>query len=207
MPEREGLVGAADGGTLFLDEIGEIPPEVQAHLLRFLDGRGEYHRLGETQTRRANVRLVCATNRAPGTLKHDLVPRLKVHIETPALEARREDIPLIVRHLLRSNAWGAPFVDAVAPSSIVKLLRERYATNVRELEQRLIRATRVSASPPLRLEEARAVIHVERTEDARAEAEVRAALEKHRWNVSRAAESLGISGHALARLIKKYGLR
>ncbi len=171
MPERPGLVGAADGGTLFLDEIGEVPPEVQARLLRLLDS-GEYHRLGETHARRANVRLVCATNRPLSALKHNLVPRLKVHIETPSLEARREDIPLLVRHLLLTNPAAAAFVREgprrevdVAASLVVKLLRERYPTNIRELEQRLVRALRVSRFPPLRLEVRIPGIRVAETDD------------------------------------------
>ncbi len=216
MPEREGLVGAADGGTLFLDEIGEVPIEVQAHLLRLLDGGGEYHRLGETQTRRANVRLVCATNRNVQALKHDLLARLKVHIAAPPLEARREDIPLLVRHLVllgaKTNPAAAAFVRDgahevdVAASLITALLRERYPTNVRELEQRLLRAMRSCASPPLRFEE-RAVVRPANDDTELGEAELRATLEQHRWNVSRAADALGISRHALTRLMRKYGLQ
>ncbi|HEY1959996.1 MAG TPA: sigma 54-interacting transcriptional regulator [Polyangiaceae bacterium] len=207
MPERIGLVGAADGGTLFLDEIGEMPPELQAHLLRFLDARGKYNRLGETLTRHANVRLVCATNRGPAGLKFDLLARLMVRIQTPSLEARREDIPLIVRHLLRASPSAAAFANDVDPSLMVKLLRMRFPTNVRELEEHLVRALRFSAgSPPLRLVEPRGVVPAP-PEDERMVAEIRAALERHGWHVSRAAESLGMSRHALARLMKKHGIR
>ena len=83
MPERRGLIGEADGGSLFLDEIGELPVELQAHLLRVLDGDGEYQRLGEGVARRSNFRLIAATNRDPSTLKHDLAARFTARIELP----------------------------------------------------------------------------------------------------------------------------
>src|SRR6185503_16398678 len=73
MAERAGLIGEANGGTLFLDEIGELPAELQAHLLRVLDGDGEYQRLGDAQQRRSDFRLVAATNRDPSSLKHDFL--------------------------------------------------------------------------------------------------------------------------------------
>src|SRR5256885_12859655 len=76
MPERPGVVGEADGSTLFLDEIGELPTELQSHLLRFLDERGEYTRLGDARRRTSDVRVVAATNRALEDLKHDLAARL-----------------------------------------------------------------------------------------------------------------------------------
>jgi two-component system, NtrC family, response regulator HydG len=202
MPEREGLVGAVDKGTLFLDEIGEIAPELQAHLLRLLDARGEYHRLGETQTRRADVRLVCATNRDVSALKHDLLPRLKVRVAVPPLEQRREDIPLIARRLLLANPLGARFANDVSSSLIETLLREPFAGNVRELEHLLLRAIQFSVTGSLRLPEQQAPAH--ELEEAR---RVRAALDEAGWNVSRAADALGMSRHALARLIKKHGLR
>jgi len=107
MAERPGLLGAADGATLFLDEIGELPHALQAHLLRVLDA-GEYHRLGEARPRRSTARLIAATNRAPDELKHDLLPRLRLRIALPGLDQRREDIPLIARHVLRTMAAGDP---------------------------------------------------------------------------------------------------
>src|SRR5262249_14365097 len=107
-PERPGLIAQADGGTLFLDEIGELPWDLQAHLLRVLDAGGESHRLGEATARRASIRLVAATNRAPGELKHDLLARLTLRLVMPELAARPEDIPLLVRHLLRRAAEQSP---------------------------------------------------------------------------------------------------
>lgn len=100
MNERAGLIGAADGGTLFLDELGELPHEVQAHLLRVLDEGGEYQRLGESQTRRSDFRLVGATNRPASALKHDLLQRFRLRVEVPGLELRPSDVPLILLHLV-----------------------------------------------------------------------------------------------------------
>ena len=73
-PERAGRVGQADGSSLFLDEIGELPAAIQARLLRVLD-EGEYHRLGEPTARRSDFRLIAATNRPDGALKHDVLAR------------------------------------------------------------------------------------------------------------------------------------
>jgi two-component system nitrogen regulation response regulator GlnG/two-component system response regulator HydG len=203
MPEREGLVGAVDKGTLFLDEIGEIAPELQAHLLRLLDARGEYHRLGETHARRADVRLVCATNRPVSALKHDLVPRLKVRVALPPLEHRREDIPLIARHLLRASPMGAPFVDAISSALMETLVTGSYESNVRDLEHLLLRAMEFSrGTPPLRLPDKDGAVRVKPDERA----EIVAALAAHSWNVSHAADTLGISRHALARLMKKHAI-
>lgn len=148
-PERPGLVGAADRSSLLLDEIGELSHPLQAHLLRLLD-RGEYQRLGEAQTRRSNLRLIAATNRPLAELKHDLAARLRLRVSIPALAARREDIGLLIPHLIRRMAGedpllarrffadgdpsGHPRVDA---GLVRELLGREYPTNVRELESAL----------------------------------------------------------------------
>ncbi len=105
MPERRGLVGEADGGTLFLDEFAELPPAMQAHLLRVLDA-GEYQRLGEPRARTSSFRLVAATNRPLAAMKEDVLARLVHRIEIPGLDARMEDVPLIARHLFARMAAG-----------------------------------------------------------------------------------------------------
>jgi two-component system nitrogen regulation response regulator GlnG/two-component system response regulator HydG len=151
MAERPGLLGAADGSTLFLDEIGELPHALQAHLLRVLDA-GEYQRLGEARSRRSSARLIAATNRAPHELKHDLLARLRLRIVLPGLDQRREDIPLIARHLLRTMAAGDPelarFFHNGDPSGeprwtarfVTALVTARLTGNVRELTVMLCRA-------------------------------------------------------------------
>jgi DNA-binding NtrC family response regulator len=155
-PERPGLIGEADGSTLFLDEIGELPASLQAHLLRLLDRGGEYHRLGDAQPRRADLRVIAATNRDPHALKHDLAARLTLRVAIPGLDARREDIPLLVQHLLAQAGAAQPALVArfrsphgdgfrIAAALADALVRHSYATGVRQLERLVWQA--VAESP------------------------------------------------------------
>ena len=148
-PNRVGMLGEAHGGTLFLDEIGELPHAHQAHLLRVMDG-GQYTRLGETGSRTADARFICATNRDPDDLKHDLRARFIHAIAVPGLDERPEDIPLILRHMLRdapieaarrSGSDAAPLPDA---RLIGALTRHAYKGHVRELKALLLRSIAVS---------------------------------------------------------------
>jgi two-component system response regulator HydG len=219
MNERGGLIGEADGGTLFLDEIAEIPVEQQAHLLRVLDGDGEYQRLGEAHSRRSDFILVGATNREVSALKHDLGARLTLRLELPPLAARREDIPLLVRHLLllaakKSPRIGERFVQEskggrldvrVDPALIEELLVRAYETHIRELDALLWRAMAgspgdtVLLTPELRKES--------RGRETEPTAEqIRAAI-KGAGNVQSAARALGLkSRYALYRLMKRHGI-
>ncbi len=225
-PERPGLVAQADGGTLFLDEIGELPWEAQAHLLRVLDAGGEYHRLGEAVPRRANVRLVAATNRAPADLKHDLLARLTLRLPIPGLDARREDVPLIARHLLLKAAAQSPEVaqrflnpagePRVDPALVEHLLRRPYPANVRELETVLWAAMRGSPGDRVILtDELREEGEAASPGSSRAPAsgreptpdEIREALRRHDDNLTKAARALGLpSRFVLYRLIKRLGM-
>jgi DNA-binding NtrC family response regulator len=160
-PERPGLIAEADGGTLFLDEIGELPPPLQAHLLRVLDRGGEYQRLGESRPRRSNLRVVAATNRPLEALKHDFAARFALRVEMPGLAPRREDIPLLLSHLLTRVAEGNPAVagrfferrgDALAeprvdPRLVEALLRHRYTHHLRELERLMWLGLSTSTGP------------------------------------------------------------
>ncbi|XYI01557.1 sigma 54-interacting transcriptional regulator [Sorangium sp. So ce1128] len=223
MPERPGLIGAADGGTLFLDEIGELPQGLQANLLRVLDEGGEYHCLGGSAARRSRFRLLGATNRDPAALKHDLAARLVLRLDVPGLDERRDDVPFLARHLLRRAAEKSPeatrpFLSSpsageprVKASLIEHLLRTRYTTNVRELGALLWRAMSTStgdsiewnggspatgrSSPPPPPDEPPADMAAAMPEEARepSEAEIRACLAEHRGNVVRTAQALGLS--------------
>jgi two-component system response regulator HydG len=232
-PERPGLVGQAHGGTLFLDEIGELPQEMQAHLLRVLDEGGDYQRLGEAAARKSDLRLIGATNRPPSSLKHDLLARLTVRVELDALAERREDIPLLVRHLVLRAADKSPEVGArfvaqtkgraearVDAAAIDALLRRSFETNVRELDALLWNAmgesqgdavplTRAMATPdPVEAREPRrpAITPAEPAREPTAD-EIRASIEGHRGNVRRAAAALGLtSRYALYRLMRKHGI-
>jgi len=104
--DRQGRFEAADGGTVFLDEIGEIAPATQVKLLRFLQSK-EYERVGETATRKVDVRVLAATNRdleaavRSGAFREDLFYRLNaVRLKLPPLRERTEDIPLLVQHFI-----------------------------------------------------------------------------------------------------------
>ncbi len=135
--EGVGLVEAAHGGTLFLDEAGELPLDVQVTLLRFLES-GEYLRLGETQVRRADVRIIAATNRvlrggdAERLFRRDLLYRLnEIEIRLPPLRERVEDIVPLARHFLSFyGGIGGPRLAQDAESLLVSY---GWPGNVREL--------------------------------------------------------------------------
>jgi transcriptional regulator with GAF, ATPase, and Fis domain len=146
---REGLFEVADGGTIFIDEIGELPLELQPKLLRVLEQR-EVRRVGATKVRQVDVRVVAATNRnlrdevAAGRFREDLYYRLAVvEIRLPALRERREDVPLLVEHLLHRaehSQGGGRGVRGLAPE--VRALFDAYhwPGNVRELNNVIERA-------------------------------------------------------------------
>ncbi|MCK6546185.1 sigma 54-interacting transcriptional regulator [Myxococcota bacterium] len=154
LSERDGVIGEANNSTLFLDEIGELPLALQAHLLRVLDRGGEYQRLGDSRVRRADLRVVAATNRPIEALKHDFAARLTQRIEVPPLADRREDIPLLVAHLLELAASSNPHVAQaffapgltgratarVDPELVDRLVRHPFSTHTRELNQLLWQA-------------------------------------------------------------------
>ena len=140
-----GLVEAASGGTLFLDEVGDIPLPMQVKLLRLLE-TGTYRRVGSTELRRADVRLVSATHRdlehmvAAGSFREDLYYRLSTFpIRLPALRERREDIALLSTALLQRVA---PQRNLGLSADAVRLLTaQNYPGNIRELRNLLERAS------------------------------------------------------------------
>ncbi len=219
MPERPGLIGEADGGTLFLDEIAELPLTMQARLLRVLDA-GEYQRLGESRARHSAFRLVGATNRPLSAMKDDVLARLVQRIEVPSLRARREDTPILVRHLIRRIAVkdpevGARWLDAqreplIALAFARAVIERRYATNVRELEGMVWRA--MAASRGDRLEPARADLAgtttaAEVNDPSPSASRIQACLDENNGMMEATWRALGLpSRHALARLVKKHGL-
>jgi two-component system nitrogen regulation response regulator GlnG/two-component system response regulator HydG len=216
LPERPGLIGQAQGGTLFLDEIGELSHELQAHFLRVLDA-GEYHRLGEAVGRRADVRLVAATNRAPEELKHDLLARLLLRLDVPDLNDRREDVPLLARHLLRrarvqSPSVGDRFFAGDEPRVDVELvdhlIRHPYTTHVRELERLLWRAMTTSPGGVItRPAEPQERPTTPARDVAPTAEEILRAVEEHGGNLASAARALGLpSRYALYRLLRRHGI-
>jgi NtrC-family two-component system response regulator AlgB len=149
--DTPGRVEAAEHGTLFLDEIGELPPALQAKLLRFLQEK-RFERVGESQTRTADVRVVAATNRdleaevKAGTFREDLLYRLNViDVVVPALRDRPDDILPLARQFLEhfSRAGRRP-VPRLAPETERALLAYPWPGNVRELRNALERAVILS---------------------------------------------------------------
>jgi two-component system nitrogen regulation response regulator GlnG/two-component system response regulator HydG len=224
MEARPGLIGEADGSTLFLDEIAELPSQLQAHLLRVLDAGGEYQRLGDAKMRRADLRIVAATNRDPTDIKEDLLARLTLRVTVPGLGDRCEDIPLLVRHVLGVAAAENPkigerfFADRdggrgearIDPELIEMLLRHRHSHHVRELEGLLWQAISQSEGSYIALTDGvreQFVMEqptVESEEELTAE-RIRGCLERHYGKVSRAWRELGLkSRYALYRLMKKH---
>jgi Nif-specific regulatory protein len=145
--DKKGLVEVAEGGTLFLDEVGDIPPLLQAKLLRLLQGR-EYRRVGDTNNRTADIRVLAATNRRldedikQGRMREDLYFRLNViEIRLPALRERKEDIPLLAQYFLRRAAerYRRP-VESIHPEAMHVLLANNWKGNARELQNAIERA-------------------------------------------------------------------
>jgi two-component system response regulator PilR (NtrC family) len=141
-----GLFVAAQGGTLFLDEIAEMPLALQAKLLRVIEER-QVWAVGATRPQPTDVRLIASTNRDllietnAGRFRADLFYRLKVvHLTLPPLRERREDIPLLVEHLIeRLNRKLGRQVRGVEPEALQALMRHHWGGNVRELEHVLER--------------------------------------------------------------------
>ena len=226
--DRAGRFELANGGTIFLDEIGELSLASQVKLLRVLQDQ-TYEVLGDSRTRRTDVRVICATNadlRAmvrEHTFREDLFYRINlVGIHLPPLRERREDIPMLVEHFLR-EACAANNLPAVAasPDAIAYLQTLPFPGNIRELKNMVERAVLMrepktecleakdfqAPSLPLkgdgRSEETRAssrsLSSVERSTIA-------ACIARCGGNLSLAAKELGISRGALYRKIEKYGL-
>ena len=233
--DRLGLFLAADGGTVFLDEISEISPGMQVALLRFLQ-EGEVRALGADRTRRANVRIIAASNRplrtlvAEGRFRQDLNYRLRgFELRMPPLRERTEDIPALVSHLLERYAGTlGRHVAGVTPEAMTRLTAHPFPGNVRELENEVRRMMAMAedgefitlrhlspeiANTPLPLPRSRDAIHdlpgrslKEKVEALEAQL-VCDTLDRCHWNCSKAARELGLSRVGLANKIRRYQIR
>jgi two-component system NtrC family response regulator len=222
--DRVGRFELAKGGTIFLDEIGELSLTSQVKLLRVLQDQ-TYEVLGDSQTRRTDVRVVCATNAdlqtmvEEHTFREDLFYRINlINLHLPPLRERREDIPLLVNHFIRLTCESnhLPMV-TVSTDAIGYLQTLPYQGNIRELKNIVERAllmknpeanqlgmedfsintmTHESTAFP---SDAKSLSDMERSAIA-------ACIAKHNGNLSLVAKELGISRGALYRKIEKYGL-
>ena len=145
-----GYVGAADKGTLFLDEIGDLLPEVQAKLLRFLDD-GEYCKVGDTNIRHADVRIVAATNKdldrmcEEGSFRSDLFYRLSgAIIKTTPLRERKADILPLIWHFLALFGTAKNITYDISADACSRLVEEEWPGNVRQLKQTLYKISQIS---------------------------------------------------------------
>jgi len=220
MPERVGLIGAADQGTLFLDEFAELPLAQQTRLLRVLDA-GEYQRLGESALRRADIRVVAATNRPLSDLRHDVAARFAFRVHTPNLAGRLEDIPLLVRHLLQHMAreddqlrarFFQPDGEArVSPQLLVGLMRSPAVGNVRSLRNLLWRSLAESPGDTLLWPSSPARSgpppSTRAPDEPGERGRIRQALDRNAGSIDKTWRELGLSSRfALNRLLKKHGI-
>jgi DNA-binding NtrC family response regulator len=222
---RIGRFEAADGGTLFLDEIGNLSPSGQAKLLRVVQS-GQFERLGSSETRRVDVRLICATNAdlrreiAAGRFREDLFYRLNViELAVPPLAERPEDVlPLAERFLRDLSPAPTGALWHLDPAARERLVRHPWPGNVRELENTLRRAALVAAGDLIRADDLglgaasplEPILGSPRDaeDDPRLAERVRIerALGEAGGIVAKAAELLGLSRQALYRKMEKHGL-
>ena len=216
--DKTGLVEAARGGTLFLDEVGDIPLPLQVKLLRLLES-GTYRRVGSTQTRQADFRLVCATHQdleqmvATGAFRRDLYYRISAFpIPLPPLRERIEDIPLLAETLLARLPTGEHLT--LAPETLERLQRYDFPGNVRELRNILERASLMAVDETIQPEHL--TIAPDDDDDplrpdrgaivTLAEAEqryLRWALRQHRGDRRSLARKLGVSERTLFRKLQR----
>ena len=218
--DRIGRFELASGGTLFLDEIANVPLRQQAKLLRVLES-GELERVGSSQTRRVDVRLLCATNAQlheeakAGNFREDLLFRINtVEIRLPPLRDRREDIPLLAQHFLsRLRTRYRKQVHGFSPAAMQLMMQYAWPGNVREFEHSIERALLLSSGDEI--EPANLSINSQRQSapsmenmsiDEMEVSLIRRVLRRCDGNISQAAESLGLSRAALYRRMEKYGL-
>ncbi len=158
MNQRRGRFELADGGTIFLDEVGDIPPAMQAKLLRVLQER-RFERVGGTESIEVDVRVIAATNRSlqrlvqEGKFREDLYYRLHVvKIDLPPLRERPEDIPLLAAHFVQKYTRAGESAKQFSPQAMDALLKYSWPGNIRELENAIERACVTSTNGAIQLE-------------------------------------------------------
>ena len=218
--DRIGYFEMADGGTLFLDEIANLPSGLQAKLLRVLE-TGEFEPVGSSRTRKADVRILSATNADIGAevtqsrFRQDLLFRLNtIEIHVPPLRDRREDLPLLADHFLKQHAARyRKKITGFDETALRALLEHRWPGNVRELDHAVERSILMSPGPLVRSSD----LALRPAADGQPSLEemsleevesflIRKTLARCDGNVSQAADALGLSRSALYRRLQRYGL-
>jgi len=218
--EKPGYFEEADGGSILLDEISDLSPTIQAKLLRVIDIQ-EFNRVGSAKVRKVDVRVLAATNQnlkervKTGRFREDLFYRLNViRIALPPLRERAEDIPLLAEHFLARYSQETNKIFKGFSREALELLREYpWPGNVRELKNAVERAVVLCKGQTVEAddlpvcgvpsEEAQA----ERSLEGQEKEQVARVLKETHWNLSKAAEVLGISRGTLYAKISRYGLK
>jgi PAS domain S-box-containing protein len=221
--DKPGRFALADGGTIFLDEIGDISPAMQVRLLRVLQER-VVEPLGGIEPQKVNVRVVAATNKnlselvKSGAFREDLYYRIRViHLQLPTLRQRREDIPLLVDHLVgRFNRLQGKDVAGVSNEVMARLMDHEFPGNVRELENIIEQAFVLCGGGLIELShlpsELRPLTSLGINEDdgmtlsAMEKHLIALALQRYGGNRKKAAHQLGIDTSTLFRKIRAYGI-
>jgi DNA-binding NtrC family response regulator len=222
---KHGLFETANNSSLFLDEIGEMSPATQVKVLRALQS-GEFRRIGSNRQIRADIRIIAATNKdlreevKRGRFREDLYYRIAViEIPMPALRERVEDIPLLVEHFVRTNAYGGRQRLQVTKEALDYLITYPWPGNIRELRNCIERLSVLSENQVLTVEMLPSNILGRMVRDAPgpdgfadvplAEVErhhILRTLERHRWNKKRVAGILGIDTKTLYNKLRRYGV-
>ena len=226
--DKQGYLELADGGTLFLDELGEMDLNIQAKLLRAIEGRG-YTPVGGTKERKTDARIIAATNRdlkeevRKGLMREDFYYRVHViPIYLEPLRKRKEDIPLLIDHFLSIHKYEKE-LHSLSGTIIDEMMGYDWPGNVRELENTLHRYATLKKLEFLKkgnekqkiasssdIEEASNAVDLPlKLKSFKDETEKRyliKLLEQYKWNKSVVAEMLGISRRHLYTKIKKYGI-
>jgi len=221
--DKQGKVAVAEGGTLFLDEIGELPPVLQAKLLRLLQDK-QYERVGEARTRACDLRILAASNRsletaiAAGAFREDLLYRLQViEVVVPQLRQRRRDIVPLAEHLLRFfSKQAAKPCTGFTDEALAAMLRYSWPGNVRELRNAIERGIILASGTLVGLADLPAHIGTAPPDQAVAlggpvtleqlEAEHIRRMLGDMGTMEEAAQVLGIDPSTLYRKRKRYGL-
>lgn len=220
--DRAGRFEIASGGTLFLDEIGNLPLQMQSKLLRAIETR-QVVRLGSSKAIPLDIRLVCATNMnvlemaAGNEFRQDLLYRINtVEIHLPPLRERGEDVQLLAEHFLKKycRKYHKP-LKSISPATMNKFHKYPWPGNVRELQHCMERAIILSESQVLQPEDfhfstvstdSEGIVFENYNLDQAEKVIIRRAIDKHKGNISQAADELGLTRASLYRRLEKYGL-
>ncbi len=214
--EKIGLLEIARDGTVFLDEIGDLSLHFQAKILRIIEEK-KLRRIGDTVLRKIYARFIFATNKnlyeeaKNGRFRKDLFYRINVlRLYIPPLKERKEDIPLLVDHILEREDNGEMPKKTISKRALDKLISYDYPGNIRELENIIERACVLSEGNILKEEDIVFDFSFESTSERKLNvtpSELRKTLEKCRWNKTRAATEIGKSRRQFYRLLDKYQMR